>query len=318
MNIIVTGGAGFIGLNLCLNLLDSGHSVTVYDNFYSSNRANLKNLMTYENFSYYEKDIREANFYEEQIHNNIDIIFHLACPASPQYYQKSFIYTHETCTIGTMNVLKLAYITGATLVLASTSEIYGDPTVDIQYEFYRGNVNTTGPRSCYDEGKRVSETICYDYSRELGVKTRIARIFNTYGPLMDPQDGRIVSNFITQALRNEPITIYGNGSQTRSLCYISDTVDFLIKLGLSGDENNARPINIGNPDEYTVTEIADKIIELTNSKSEKVNMDLPIDDPRKRKPGIFLAKELLNWEPQVRIDEGLKNTIRYYAALINT
>lgn len=306
--ILVTGGAGFIGSHLCERLLGEGHAVLCLDNFFTGSRQNITHLRKNPNFKVIKHDVVQT------LPNlKVDRIYNLACPASPVHYQKDPIKTVETSVLGMSNVLKLAIKTQARVLQASTSEVYGDPEVHPQKETYWGNVNPIGPRSCYDEGKRAAETLCVDYHKEKGVDIRIARIFNTYGPRMHPNDGRVVSNFIVQALNNQPITIYGQGEQTRSFCYVSDNVEGLIKLMES--DYSAGPVNIGNPGEFTVLELAQKIIELTKSKSKIVNKPLPQDDPKRRRPDISLAQKILGWQPTVSLDEGLVLTIKYFKEL---
>lgn len=306
-NILVTGGAGFVGSNLISKLLKN-YIVYCIDNFYSSDRNNLKNFDKIKNFKFINHDIKE------KINLKIPLsgIFHLACPASPPIYQKDPIYTLDTCYFGSRNVLDLALKKKCKVLLASTSEIYGDPLIHPQKESYFGNTNTLGPRACYDEGKRISETLFYEYNRKYGLDIRIARIFNTFGPMMNKKDGRVVSNFINQAINNKNITIYGNGMQTRSFCYIDDLITGLLKL-YKGKYN--KPINLGNPKEYTMKDFSDIVIKLTNSKSKIQYLKLPPDDPKKRKPNINLAKKHLNWQPQISLKEGLKKTINYYKML---
>lgn len=309
-NILITGGNGFIGKNLTQYLLENTEAkIYLLDNYFSSNYYTSFNNEP-RTISVH-KDVRLS--LAHIFHNtDIDIIYHLACPASPLAYQREPLFTHETNIYGMVNVLKLAWEKNAKVVFASTSEVYGDPQVDIQNEVYRGNVNTLGPRACYDEGKRMAETICYDYHNRLNVDVRIARIFNSYGPFMDKNDGRIISNFVNQALADEPITVYGTGEQTRSLCYVSDTVKGLVALAETDTSNAAVPVNIGNSNELTVLEIAEKIKELTASQSVIEFHELPVDDPRKRNPCILRAKNLLNWEPEVSLEDGLKKTIKYF------
>jgi len=301
--ILVTGGAGFIGSHLCEYLLDKGNDVICMDNFFTGSKKNIKHLLAHENFELIRHDIIQPIYLE------VDEIYNLACPASPVHYQFNPIKTIKTSTLGVINMLGLAKRCKAKILQASTSEIYGDPTEHPQKESYRGNVNCFGPRSCYDEGKRVAETLMFDYRNEHNVNIRIARIFNTYGPMMAKNDGRVVSNFIVQALQDEPITIYGDGRQTRSFCYVSDMVEGLYKLMNSTFKE---PVNLGNPNEITVLEIASKIKELTNSTSKIVFKDLPVDDPTKRRPDISRAREILNWEPKVKLEDGLKKTIEYF------
>lgn len=304
-NILVTGGTGFIGSNLCEKLINEGNKVFCLDNNFTGNLHNVKNLMKNKNFKYIYHDVINPI----EINENIEQIYHLACPASPPKYQADPIYTSKVCYMGTMNVLELARKKKARVLLTSTSEVYGEPEITPQHESYRGNVNTLGIRSCYDEGKRISETLMMDYQRFYNVEVRIARIFNTYGEKMDKTDGRVISNFVNQALKNIDITIYGDGSQTRSFCYISDQIRGLYSLM---NNNFIGPINIGNPNEITVKEVAEKIINLTESNSKLIYLDLPKDDPTNRKPDISRAINLLKWEPEVDFSDGLINTIEYF------
>ncbi|KKS33621.1 MAG: NAD-dependent epimerase/dehydratase [Parcubacteria group bacterium GW2011_GWC2_42_12] len=308
--ILITGGAGFIGSHLCKKLLESGDKVICLDNFFTGSKKNIKHLLADNNFLLIEHDIIEPYFTQEKI----DQIYNLACPASPIHYQFNSIRTVKANTVGVINMLGLAKLHGARILQASTSEIYGDPTEHPQKESYWGNVNSIGPRACYDEGKRVAETLFFDYHRKHGLEIRVARIFNTYGENMAENDGRVVSNFITQALLNKDITIYGDGAQTRSFCHVSDLADGLIKL--MGRQGFTGPVNLGNPVELTMKQIAEKIIALTGSKSKIVYQPLPKDDPRKRRPDITLAKEKLNWQPKVKLDDGLKKTIGYFREII--
>ncbi len=305
--ILITGGAGFIGSHLCKKLTEAGHYVICLDNLFTGSKKNIEPLLKNENFRFVEHDVTE------EFCTDIDEIYNLACPASPPHYQYDPVKTIRTSVIGISNMLEIAKKSSAKILQASTSEVYGDPLVHPQKEEYWGNVNPIGIRSCYDEGKRCAETIMSDYHRQFGVNTRIVRIFNTYGPNMAVNDGRVVSNFIIQALKNEDITIYGDGSQTRSFCYVDDLVNGLIKLM---ESNYHKPVNIGNPSERTVLELASLIIELTNSKSEIVYKPLPSDDPIKRRPDITLAQKLLNWEPTVDIKDGLIKTIDYFKTKI--
>lgn len=302
--ILVTGGAGFIGSHLCERLLAEGHKVLCVDNFFTGSQENIRHLLNNDHFEVRRHDIVDPLVVE------IDQIYNLACPASPVHYQFNPIKTIKTSTVGMVNMLGLAKRVGARLLQASTSEIYGDPTEHPQKETYWGNVNPIGPRSCYDEGKRVAETLCMDYHREHDLDIRIVRIFNTYGPRMHPNDGRVVSNFIVQALRGEPITIYGDGSQTRSFCYVDDLVDGLIRM--MGMEDFTGPVNLGNPRETTVDELSTMIRELTGSASKIEKRPLPQDDPRQRQPDITLAKQKLGWEPTVSLEDGLTKTIAYF------
>jgi len=309
MKILVTGGAGFIGSHLCRSLLQKGHYVFCMDNFFTGKARNILDLEKNSKFKIIPHDITKPIKLKE----HFDRIYNLACPASPPAYQFDSIKTIKTNTLGVMNILELARLNGARVLQTSTSEIYGDPLEHPQKETYRGNVNTLGPRACYDEGKRVAETLFMDYHRKYNLQIRIARIFNTYGPSMDKDDGRVVSNFIMQALNHKPITIYGNGNQTRSFCYVSDLVEGLYKLM---ESDSMGPINLGNPGEFTMLELAHKVIKLTNSKSKIEYKELPIDDPTKRKPEISLAKKLLGWEPKILLEEGLKKTIDYFRWII--
>ncbi|MEK6760522.1 MAG: UDP-glucuronic acid decarboxylase family protein [Nanoarchaeota archaeon] len=310
--VLVTGGAGFIGNHLCRFLLEKGYYVVCLDNFFTGRRENVRSLLWDPRFKIISHDITSSLIpIKEQI-GSVDEIYNLACPASPVHYQFDPIETIQANTIGVINVLEFARLNGATVLQASTSETYGDPLEHPQKESYRGNVNAIGPRACYDEGKRVAETLFFDYHRKYGLPIRVARIFNTYGPNMYKNDGRVVSNFIMQALNNVPITIYGNGNQTRSFCYVEDLIDGLYRLMNS---NYVGPVNLGNPGEFTMLELAKKVIDFTNSKSEFVHKELPIDDPLQRKPDISLAKSVLNWEPKINLDEGLKKTIMYFSYL---
>ena len=306
--ILVTGGAGFLGSQLCARLLARGDEVICVDNFFTGRKVNIAHLLPNPRFEVIRQDIVHPFSIEtEQIYN-------LACPASPRHYQFNAIKTIKTSTVGMVNMLGLAKRCRARLLQASTSEVYGDPEMHPQREEYWGHVNPIGPRSCYDEGKRVAETLCMSYHQAHKVEVRIARIFNTYGPRMDPADGRVVSNFITQALRGEPITIFGEGQQTRSFCYVDDLIEgFLLLM----DQNETvGPINLGNPGEFTMLELAEKVLKLTGSKSSLVHKPLPADDPRQRCPDITRAKTVLNWTPKVSLEEGLQKTIPYYKQLL--
>ncbi len=305
--ILVTGGAGLIGSNLCENLINENFHVICLDNFLTSSKNNIAHLMSKSNFELIEHDITEP------ISLKVDKIFNLACPASPVHYQKDPIKTLKTSVLGIINMLELAKQNNARILQASTSEIYGDPLVHPQKEEYWGNVNTIGIRSCYDEGKRTAETLLMDYHRQYNLDTRIVRIFNTYGPKMAKNDGRVVSNFILQAIHNEDITVYGDGSQTRSFCYVDDLIKGL--QALMNKENYHLPVNLGNDGEFTVKELAEKIIKLTNSKSKIIYKVLPSDDPIKRKPDLTRAREVLNYEPKIKLEDGLKKTIEYFIGM---
>jgi len=302
--ILVTGGAGFLGSHLCDSLLEKGADVVCVDNFFSGFKDNIRDLFSHPYFELIRHDIIHPLFLE------VDQIYHLACPASPIHYQLNAIKTVKTNVMGTINMLGLAKRIKARILLASSSEIYGDATVHPQPESYWGNVNPIGIRACYDEGKRVAETLMMDYHRQNKVDIKIARIFNTYGPRMAVNDGRAISNFVTQALRGEPLTVHGDGSQTRSFCYVSDLIQAL--LALMGTEDFTGPVNLGNPEEHTLLEVAEKIIKLTKSASGIVHKPLPADDPVRRRPDIFLANKTLSWTPQVKLDEGLEKTIAYF------
>lgn len=303
--VLVTGGAGFVGSHLCERLLDSGAEVLCVDNFYCSTRENVEHLLPHKRFELMRHDVTFPLFVE------VDTIYHLACPASPIHYQRDPIQTTKTSVHGSINMLGLAKRIGARILLASTSEVYGDPHVHPQVEEYWGNVNPNGIRSCYDEGKRCAETLFFDYHRQAGLEIKVARIFNTYGPRMHPNDGRVVSNFIMQALTGNPITVYGDGSQTRSFCYVSDLVDGLIKLMESPAEVTG-PINLGNPNEITVGELAENVTRLVGDAPPVVTEPLPSDDPTRRCPDITKAKTILGWEPTVDLTEGLTTTIEYF------
>ncbi|WP_413875851.1 UDP-glucuronic acid decarboxylase family protein [Albidovulum sp.] len=306
--VLVTGGAGFLGSHLCERLVDAGHDVLCIDNYFTGRRANVAHLIGHPRFEIMRHDVTFPLYVE------VDEIYNLACPASPIHYQHDPVQTTKTSVHGAINMLGLAKRLRAKILQASTSEVYGDPTVHPQTEDYWGNVNPIGFRSCYDEGKRCAETLFFDYHRQHRLRIKVARIFNTYGPRMHPQDGRVVSNFIMQALAGEPITIYGDGSQTRSFCYVDDLIEGLIRLMETGDEITG-PVNIGNPVEMSIRELAEAVIEITGSRSELVYQPLPHDDPVQRKPDIGLARRALGWEPRVRLRDGLKRTIAYFAAL---
>jgi UDP-glucuronate decarboxylase len=305
---LVTGGAGFIGSHLCDRLIAMGHDVLCVDNFFTSSRRNVDHIIDHKRFELLRHDITFPLFVE------VDDIYNLACPASPVHYQRDPVQTTKTNVHGAINMLGLAKRLRATIFQASTSEVYGDPAVHPQTEAYWGNVNPIGYRSCYDEGKRCAETLFFDYHRQHRLKIKVARIFNTYGPRMQPNDGRVVSNFILQALRGEDITIYGDGSQTRSFCYVNDLVTGIVKLMASAD-NVTGPINLGNPTECTVLELAQRILDLTGSRSRIVRRPLPEDDPKQRCPDIAQAKSVLGWQPRTALDEGLKLTIEYFDSL---
>jgi len=306
--ILITGGAGFLGSHLCERLLSEGNAIICIDDLSTGNLNNIKHLLDNENFKFYKSNVQFS------ILHTADEIYNLACPASPVHYQSNPIRTMKTNILGSLNVLDIAKQIRAKALQASTSEVYGDPKEHPQTEGYWGNVNPNGIRSCYDEGKRAAECLFFDYHRQYGIDTKIARIFNTYGPKMDIEDGRVVSNFIAQALSGKDITIYGDGSQTRSFCYVNDTIDGLIKL-MESPVNG--PVNIGNPAEITVLELAYIIIKLTNSKSRIVNHILPEDDPVRRKPDISYARKYLKWEPKVEIIEGINKTIEYFRGVLN-
>jgi len=304
--ILVTGGAGFIGSFLCERLLESGAEVLCVDNFFTGRRSNVAHLLDNPRFEILRHDVTVPLFVE------IDQIYNMACPASPIHYQFDPVQTTKTSVHGAINMLGLAKRTRAKILQASTSEVYGDPEIHPQREEYWGNVNPIGIRSCYDEGKRCAETLFFDYHRQHNVKIKVARIFNTYGPRMHPNDGRVVSNFIVQALRGDDITLYGDGQQTRSFCFVSDLVDGLVRL-MNSDDAVTGPINLGNPGEFTMRQLAETVLELTGSKSRIVNRPLPSDDPRQRQPDITRAKETLDWEPTIKLADGLKPTIEYFA-----
>jgi UDP-glucuronate decarboxylase len=307
--ILVTGGAGFLGSNLCDRLLAHGHEVVCLDNFYTGSRRNILHLLANPNFTVLEHDITNPVFVQ------VNEIYNLACPASPQHYQYDPVHTLKTSVLGAINVLGLAKRLNARILQASTSEVYGDPDVHPQPESYWGRVNPTGIRACYDEGKRSAETLFFDYHRRHGIEIKVARIFNTYGPRMHPNDGRVVSNFIVQALRGEPITIYGDGGQTRSFCFVDDLIDGFIRF-MNTPKDVIGPINLGNPVEFTVLELAQTVIKLTGSRSELVRMPLPLDDPRQRQPDITLARATLDWEPKIALEAGLRRTIDYFEKLL--
>lgn len=307
--VLVTGGAGFLGSHLCDRLIEEGADVICVDNLFTGSKDNIRHLLDNPYFEFIRHDVITPLYVE------CDQIYNLACPASPIQYQRDPIYTTKTSLYGAFNALGLAKRTGARILQASTSEVYGDPEISPQKENYRGRVNTIGPRACYDEGKRVAETLFFDYHRQHGVDIKVMRIFNTYGPRMDIGDGRVVSNFIIQALRNEDITIYGDGSQTRSFCYVDDLIEGMIRV-MNSREGFTGPVNVGNPGEFTIKQLAEIIIELTGSKSRLVYRELPEDDPLQRKPDITLAKKELNWEPTISLKEGLEKTITYFRGVL--
>ena len=306
LRILITGGAGFLGSHLCDRLLAEGHDVLCVDNFYTSTRRNIVHLLEHPNFELMRHDVTFPLYVE------VDRIYNLACPASPIHYQRDPVQTTKTSVHGAINMLGLAKRTGARILQASTSEVYGDPELHPQPESYWGNVNPIGIRSCYDEGKRCAETLFFDYRRQHNLPIKVARIFNTYGPRMLANDGRVVSNFIVQALQGNDITIYGDGSQTRSFCYVDDLVDGLIRLMESGEEITG-PINLGNPGEFSIKELAEKVLALVDNGSKLVYEPLPEDDPTQRQPNIEQAKEVLGWEPKIPLNEGLPNTVDYFA-----
>lgn len=309
--ILVSGGAGFLGSHMCDRLIKEGHKVYCLDNLQTGSMQRIEHLLTHARFSFLEADVAE----KIELDIPFDEIYNFACPASPPHYQKDPIKTTKTSVLGALNLLELAKKTGAKIFQASTSEIYGDALIHPQKENYWGNVNPIGIRSCYDEGKRCAESLFFDYHRIHNVKIKVARIFNTYGPGMDLEDGRVISNFIIQALNNSPITIYGNGNQTRSFCYVDDLIDAIL-IFMKTPDNVTGPLNLGNPDEYTVSDIAAKILNLTSSRSVLINKPLPLDDPKKRRPDITLAALMLNWRPKVSIEDGLQNTIEYFQTVL--
>ncbi|WP_419827412.1 UDP-glucuronic acid decarboxylase family protein [Sphingomonas sp.] len=303
--VLVTGGAGFLGSHLCENLLGQGAYVICVDNFYTGAHANIAHLRNHPRFELIRHDVCFPLYVE------VDEIYNLACPASPIHYQRDPVQTTKTSVMGAINMLGLAKRVGAKIFQASTSEVYGDPVVHPQPESYWGNVNPIGPRSCYDEGKRCAETLFFDYRKQHRIRIKVVRIFNTYGPRMHPNDGRVVSTFIVQALRGEDLTVFGDGSQTRAFCYVSDQVDGFLRL-MASDDDVAGPVNIGNPDEFTMLELAKEVIKLTGSKSRIIHNPLPADDPKQRKPDISLARAKLGWTPSVPLREGLRSTIAYF------
>ena len=307
--ILVTGGAGFLGSHLCEHLLKEGCDVLCVDNFYTGTKRNIRHLIGHPYFELSRHDITFPLYVE------VDEIYNLACPASPVHYQNDPVQTTKVNVHGSINMLGLAKRIKAKILQASTSEVYGDPVVHPQPETYHGNVNCIGPRSCYDEGKRCAETLFFDYHRQHKLNIKVARIFNTYGPRMHLNDGRVVSNFIVQALRGEAITIFGDGTQTRSFCYVDDLIEGLVRL-MDSDDDVTGPVNLGRPGEFTILELAKKILELSSSNSEFIFKTLPADDPRQRKPDITLARDILGWEPEVELEEGLKKTIAYFNELL--
>ncbi|MBU2488064.1 MAG: SDR family oxidoreductase [Proteobacteria bacterium] len=307
--VLVTGGSGFVGSHLCERLLKEGCDVLCVDNFFTGSKQNIVHLLDNPYFEVLRHDVTFPLYVE------VDEIYNLACPASPIHYQNDPVQTTKVNVHGSINMLGLARRVGARILQASTSEVYGDPEMHPQKESYWGNVNCVGPRSCYDEGKRCAETLYFDYHREHGIRIKVARIFNTYGPRMHPNDGRVVSNFIIQALKDLPITVYGDGSQTRSFCYVDDLVEGLFLLMTSPDKVTG-PMNLGNPREFTILELAERVLEMTGSKSSLVREPLPVDDPRQRKPDISLAAKVLDWEPKVHLEEGLRLTVDYFDRLL--
>ncbi|MDP7100709.1 MAG: SDR family oxidoreductase [Rhodospirillales bacterium] len=307
--ILITGGAGFIGSHLSEFLVNAGHDVICLDNYFTGTKDNIAPLLDHTNFELMRHDVTFPLYVE------VDEIYNLACPASPIHYQYDPVQTTKTSVHGAINMLGLAKRTGAKIFQSSTSEVYGDPTVHPQSEDYRGNVNPIGPRACYDEGKRCAETLFFDYYRQHGLKIKVARIFNTYGPRMHPNDGRVVSNFIVQALRGKPITIYGDGSQTRSFCYVDDMVAGFVRL-MDAPDDVTGPINLGNPGEFTILQLAELVVKMIDAKSELIYEPLPEDDPLQRCPNITLAKEKLNWQPNVQLEQGLEKTITYFSETI--
>jgi UDP-glucuronate decarboxylase len=311
MNILITGASGFLGVNACKWFLERGHKVIGVDNFYTGTQRNVEQLRSFENFSFIERDVRDS----WDVFPSVDIVINLACPASPVHYQKDPIFTWSTSVVGILNAVNYCKENKARLVFSSTSEIYGDPLVPLQSESYWGNVNPIGIRACYDEGKRAAESLLFDAKRFLNLDVRVARIFNTYGPGMAPDDGRVVSNLIIQAIKNQPLTLFGNGTQTRSFCFVADTISALGSLTLTNNELDT-PINIGNPDEITMLTLADTILDLCESKSEITFFDLPSDDPKIRRPDISLARHHLHWDPLVNLRSGLFETVNYFKKII--
>ena len=307
--VLVTGGAGFLGSHLCERLLSEGHDVLCVDNFYTGTRDNILGMLSNPHFELQRHDVTFPLYVE------VDEIYNLACPASPIHYQRNPVQTTKTSVHGAINMLGLAKRTNAKIFQASTSEVYGDPEVHPQTESYRGSVSTTGPRACYDEGKRCAETLFFDYQRQHNLRIRVARIFNTYGTRMLPDDGRVISNFIVQALKGDPITLYGNGSQTRSFCYVDDLIEGFIRL-MNAPDDVTGPVNLGNPGEYSIRELAEKVIEMTGSSSDLVERPLPEDDPLQRCPDISMAKQKLGWQPTIELEDGLARTIAYFKEVL--
>ncbi|MBL4697882.1 MAG: SDR family oxidoreductase [Phycisphaerales bacterium] len=306
--VLVTGGAGFLGSHLCERLVGDGHDVICLDNFFTSQKSNVLHLLNFNNFELIRHDVTHPIWLE------VDEVYNLACPAAPGHYQYNPIKTMKTSVMGAINTLGMAKRCGAKILQASTSEVYGDPTVHPQPESYRGNVNPIGPRACYDEGKRAAETLFSEYHRQHGLRIRVVRIFNTYGPRMHPFDGRVVSNFILQALGNKDITIFGDGSQSRSFCYRDDLVEGFIRL-MNADDSVYQPVNIGNPNEFTIKQLAEKVIELTGASSKLIYAPLPEDDPLQRQPDITRAREILDWSPTIELEQGLQRTIEYFKSI---
>jgi len=312
MNILVTGGAGFVGSNLCNSLVSKKHNVIAMDNFHSGRNENLSALLNNKNFKIIQHDVRA----EIDIQEPIDQVYHLACPASPKFYQADPIYTTETCVLGSLNVLNFALQKNARVLFTSTSEVYGDPEVHPQPESYRGSVNPTGIRACYDEGKRCAESLFYDFHRMHGLEIKVARLFNTYGPLMRSDDGRVVSNFICQSISETPLTIYGDGTQTRSFCHIDDLVIGLTKL-MNSNSNILYPVNLGNPDEFSLLELVDEIENISKKELTIEFQPLPMDDPKMRRPDIRIAKNDLGWKPSIKLSDGLIDTYKYFLNELN-
>jgi UDP-glucuronate decarboxylase len=311
MRILVAGGAGFLGSHLCDRLASDGHEVLVVDNLHTGSQSNLSHLWGNRKIEFRLGDIVDP------VKGEFDRIYNLACPGSPRHYQQNPIATARTNFTGVDNLLKLASQNAARFFQASTSEVYGDPLMHPQTETYFGNVNAIGPRACYDEGKRIGETLCFDYHRQHGIEIKVARIFNTYGPRMNPDDGRVVSNFIVQALQNQPITIYGEGRQTRSFCYVDDLIDGILRL-MESPKDVLGPMNLGNPEEFTIRELAEIVIEMTGSRSKIEYHDMPVDDPQQRQPDISKAKEHLGWQPSISLRDGLTRTIAYFEERLNS